>query len=257
MTVDGSFTVSVVDCDFFDYRIRWNIEFVIGGTDCTWSVFVECFGSDLSSDCVGCATCVFYIIQTSECYIVSSTGLCGGVRGFCLGFHFSPLYILKFCSYKSWVLGRRSFVTEIFVIRDASYYNPNVVSSATSFSDMDLPSNFKATYTIKRANGQGGWIEIGQNSSNLIFFGVDSGNGNIAIYIRVNGNYQTYQRSGNNVISANTDTVIEYINNNGSQSITANGTTVNLTNNTITSRNYLNYNATNGTSIKELLIMPL
>ena len=148
------------------------------------------------------------------------------------------------------------FVSKRYDITDASYYNPNDVSTNLTLSDLNLPTNFKATYTLKRQTNKHGWIEIGQNSSNNIFFGVDSGSGNIAIYIRVNGTYETYQRSGNNIVLANTDTVIEYVNNNGSQSITANGTTINLSNSSITSRNYLKYDTDSGI-IKELLIKPL
>ena len=121
-----------------------------------------------------------------------------------------------------------------------------------------MPSNFQATYTIRRASNKHGWIEIGQNSNNLLFFGVDSGNGAIGIYVKVNGSYETYQRNSSAIVSANTDTLIEYSYDNGVQTLKVNGTTVTLTNTSITSRNYLKYDAdSGGASIKELLIKPL
>ena len=150
------------------------------------------------------------------------------------------------------------FVSKTYSLIDASYYNPNTVSVNTELSNLNLPSNFKATYTLRRATSKVGWIEIGQNSNNLIFFGVDSGTGAIGIYVKVNSSYETYQRNSNAIVSPNTDTLIEYSNNNGVQTLKVNGTTVTLTNSSISSRNYLRYNTDNGTSsIKELLIMPL
>ena len=75
--------------------------------------------------------------------------------------------------------------------------------------------------------------------------------------MKKNGSYETYQRNSGKIVSANTDTLITYTYNNGVQTLTVNGTTVTLTNSSITSRNYLKYSAHNGSTIKELLIMPL
>lgn len=151
----------------------------------------------------------------------------------------------------------RSLVSETYSITDASYYNPNSINADTSLSVSTIPTNFKATYTIKRASSQSGWIEIGADSNNLLFFGVDSGNGAIGIYVKKNGSYETYQRNSSNIAPANTDTLVEYSYNNGVQTLKVNGTTVTLTNSTITSRNYVAYSAHNGTIIKELIIKPL
>ena len=151
------------------------------------------------------------------------------------------------------------FLSESFAIKDASYYNANSVSSDTTRTGLTtIPSNFKATYKLNRTTGKIGWVEIGQDSSNAIFFGVDSGNGAIGIYVRVNGSYETYQRNGGNIVSANSDVLFEYTNNNGVQSLKVGSTTINLTNSTITGRSYLKYNTDSGVStIKELLIEPL
>jgi len=149
-------------------------------------------------------------------------------------------------------------VSKTYSITDASYYNPNSINADTSLSVSTIPTNFKATYTLRRGSNNSGWVEIGQDSNNLVFFGVDSGNGAIGIYVKKNGTYETYQRNSNAIVSANTDTLIEYTYDNGVQTLKVNGTTVTLTNTSITSRNYLKYSLGNGTSsIKELLIKPL
>ena len=121
-----------------------------------------------------------------------------------------------------------------------------------------MPTNFQATYTLKRGSSKVGWVEIGQDSSNILFFGADSVNGSIGIYVKVNGTYDTYQRNARSIVSANIDTLIEYTNNNGVQSLKVKGTIVHLTNTKIGSRNYLRYYTDSGASpIKELLIKPL
>lgn len=143
-------------------------------------------------------------------------------------------------------------------IQDVFYYNPQSITTTTILSISNFPTNFRASFKIKRASGgsSGAWLEVGQNVDNCILLGNTSSEGSFGIFIRQNGSYTAQKMSNNEVLIRNTETLIEYSLNNGVHTIKANNITVTFSNSSITARNYIRAFILNN-MIKELKIHEL
>ena len=149
-------------------------------------------------------------------------------------------------------------VTETYTIRDAIYYNDGTITTATELTGLSIPTNFVATFKVKRASGSSNqsWLEVGSNNQNCIFGGQDGRDGSIGVYVRVNNTYERYEHSSDGVLSIGVETPVEFKYDNGAISVKANNTTKSVNSSTITARSYVNCNIVNN-QMKELLIMPL
>ena len=143
-------------------------------------------------------------------------------------------------------------------IDDLFYYNSQSITSTTILSIPDFPTNFKANFKIKRARSgsSGAWLEIGSDVNNCILLGCLSSDGDIGIFIKKNSTYITLKSSAKELINRNVETLIEYSLNNGVHTITANNTSVTVTDTNITARNYIRAFILNN-MIKELKIHEL
>lgn len=150
------------------------------------------------------------------------------------------------------------FVSETYSIRDAIYYNSGNITTATELTGLSIPTNFVATFKVKRAHGNQGqsWLEVGSNSQNCIFAGQDGVGGSIGVYVRVNNTYERYDHSDDQILSIDVETPVEFKYNNGAITVKANNTTKSVNSSTITARSYVKCNIINN-QMKELLIMPL
>ena len=151
-----------------------------------------------------------------------------------------------------------SLVTESFVVRDAIYYNPDSITSSTELNIPNFPTNFVATFTVHRTTStqtNQSWLEVGSNSSNCIFGGLDGRAGGLGVYVKVNGSYERYQQT-DGVIPMNTDALIEFKYDNGVITVKYGNTTKSVSSSTITTRTYVKANVITNI-MKELLIMPL
>lgn len=149
-----------------------------------------------------------------------------------------------------------SLVSEIYSIRDAIYYNANNITSATTLNIPNIPTNFKCLFNHTASASQNAWIEIGSDSSNTLVFGRTGVNNQLGLLTRVNGSYVANQTQ-NGVFTTGTETEVEYTYENGLQTIKANGTTLTITNSSITSRTYSAISNYGNGNIKGLTILPL
>jgi len=160
-----------------------------------------------------------------------------------LGKHTGQLYI------KSSV----SDLSDIVNLIDACYYNPNTMTSSTTLSISDIPTNFKVTFKAKSTKTS--YLAIGENSNNLFLFGITGANGTATgIYVRENGSYTDV--SQDSVLSPNIEYEFEYTYIDGVQTLKVDNHTFTVNNSNITSRNYVYYDS-NGGTLSELLIIPL
>jgi len=161
-----------------------------------------------------------------------------------LGKHTGELYI------KSSV----SDLSDTVNLIDACYYNSNSMTSSTTLSISDIPTNFKVTFKAKSTRTS--CIIIGENSNNNLLFGITGSNGTATgIFVRENGSYTDIDNQ-NNIISTNTEHEFEYTYENGVQTLKVNNHTFTVNNSNITGRNYVYYDS-NGGRLSELLIIPL
>ena len=140
-----------------------------------------------------------------------------------------------------YIKGICSSLEDTIEIDDLFYYNSQSITSTTILSIPDFPTNFKANFKIKRARSgsSGAWLEIGSDGNNCILLGCLSSDGDIGIFIKKNSTYITQESSAKELINRNVETLIEYSLNNGVHTITANNTSVTVTDTNITARNYI------------------
>ena len=147
-----------------------------------------------------------------------------------------------------------SLVTETYTIRDAVYYNPDTLTSSQTLNIPNIPTNFKATWKLKKTGSTtSSWFEIGTDSNNL-FFGGQVGATIMGIYKKVNGSqsYINYTDAG---LSLNTEYQVELTYENGTITLKCNNKTVTASY-TYASRDYVKLNIDNN-QMSELMIMPL
>ena len=161
-------------------------------------------------------------------------------------------YGLNFLGY----LGRCIFLTKTFVVRDAIYYNANSITSATTLNIPNIPTNFKAVFKHTASASQNAWVEIGSNNNNALVFGRTGVNYQLGVLTRVNGSYVANQTQ-NSVFPTDVETEVEYTYDSGVQTIKANGTTLTVTNSSVTSRSYSAISNYGNGNIKGLTILPL
>ena len=152
-----------------------------------------------------------------------------------------------------------NFVTETYEVKDAILYNPNSITTTTSWNIPDMPSNFKATFKVTNPeiSGATSWLIIGADANNHLFAGQVGYTGTVGVYVRVNGSYEKYDAQ-DRVLTKNTDNLITFTSNNNVHSVNYGNVTRTVTSSTITARNYVQAKVDNTSNpIKELLIMPL
>ena len=149
-----------------------------------------------------------------------------------------------------------SLLSKTYSIRDALKYFDTTFTSSQTLNIPNIPTNFKAVFKHTASASQNAWVEIGADSSNALVFGRTGVNYNLGVFTRVNGSYVANQTQ-NNVFPANVETEVEYIYDNGVQTIKANGTTLTITNSSITSRTYSAISSYGNGNIKDLTILPL
>ena len=160
-----------------------------------------------------------------------------------LGKHTGQLYI------KSSV----SDLSDTVNLIDACYYNPNSMTSSTTLSISDIPTNFKATFKAKATRAS--FLMIGNDSNNLLLFGITGSNGRgTGIFVKENGSYTDV--SQDSVLSSNIEYEFEYTYIDGVQTLKVDNHTFTVNNSNITNRNYVSYDSSGGT-LSELLIIPL
>lgn len=122
-----------------------------------------------------------------------------------------------------------------------------------------MPLNFKATFKVRNPEIRGAtsWLIVGADANNHLFAGQVGYTGTIGIYVRVNGNYETYDNQ-DHALPKNTDSLITFTSNNNVHSLNYNNVTRTVTSSTITARNYIQAKVDMASNpIMELLIMPL
>jgi len=160
-----------------------------------------------------------------------------------LGKHTGQLYIQ--CSV--------SDLSDTVNLIDACYYNLNTITSSTTLSISDIPTNFKATFKAKATTSS--FLTIGNDSNNSILFGILGLNGRACgIDVKENGSYIVIETD--QILSTNVEYEFEYTYIDGVQTLKVNNHTFTVTNSNITSRNYVYYES-NGGTLSELLIIPL
>ena len=136
---------------------------------------------------------------------------------------------------------------------DACYYNPNSMTSSTTLSISDIPTNFKATFKAKSTRVS--FINIGSDYNNLVLFGITGSSGRGAgIFVRENGSYTNIDQDS--VLSSNVEYEFEYTYIDGVQTLKVNNHTFTVNNSNITSRSYVDYTSDGG-RLSELLVIPL
>ena len=133
----------------------------------------------------------------------------------------------------------------------------SLVGKTGEYSDLlNIPSNFKCLFKHSAPNINTAWLEIGSDSNNCILFGRTGMDYQLGVYTKVNNSYVASQ-SQNNVYSSNTPIETEYTYIDGVQTVKANGTTLSITNSSITSRQYSKITMNGTSDISDLTILPL
>ena len=118
-----------------------------------------------------------------------------------------------------------------------------------------MQSNFKATWILKKTGSTtSSWLEVGADSSNLIFGG-HVGSAIIGVYKKVSGSQSNLHYTDGAVTSMNTEYPIEFTYENGILTVKCNGKTSSGSY-TYTSRGYANLHI-DANQMKELKIKPL
>lgn len=136
---------------------------------------------------------------------------------------------------------------------DACYYNTSAMTSSTTLSISDIPTNFKATFKAKATRVS--FINIGSNYNNLVLFGIIGSSGRGAgIFVRENGSYTNIDQDS--VLSSYVEYEFEYTYIDGVQTLKVNNHTFAVNNSNITGRSYVEYTSDGG-KLSELMICPL
>ena len=136
---------------------------------------------------------------------------------------------------------------------DACYYNPNSMTSSTTLSISDIPTNFKVTFKAKATRTS--FLVIGENPNNQLLFGITGSNGTqTGIYVKENGTYTVIEVDS--ILSTNVEYEFEYTYIDGVQTLKVDNHTFTVNNSNITNRNYVYYDSSGG-RLSELLIIPL
>lgn len=154
----------------------------------------------------------------------------------------------------------RIFLIKTFSIRDAVYYSTDVISTSadvlTPLNLSGIPTNFKCSFTFKKTSYSLGWIQIGSDANNNIFFGCVGSSGQLGVYSRVNGSYEVTDIKSN-VFSNNSTSTVEFECKDGVLTCSANNQTVTINISTISSRTYQAVHTKDNGAVSNILIMPL
>jgi hypothetical protein len=146
-------------------------------------------------------------------------------------------------------------VSKTYGIEDCTYYNSGTITGSQTLNIPNIPTNFKATYKLKKTgNDAVCWLNVGNDANNSFFFG-QIGSDAIGIFKRVNGTNASLNHKYS-VVQQNVEYLMEFTYNNGALTLIGCGQT--LTGSfTETNRSFVSTNIGADNSMKELKIKPL
>ena len=119
----------------------------------------------------------------------------------------------------------------------------------------NIPTNFKATYKLKKTGNEAlCWLNVGNDANNCFFFGQVGGD-TIGIFKRVNGTNTALKYEGG-VVQQGVEYLMEFTYNNGALTLIGCGQTLTASY-TETNRGFVSTNISVNNSMKELKIKPL
>lgn len=148
------------------------------------------------------------------------------------------------------------FLTKTYAIEDCTYYNSGTITGSQTLNIPNIPTNFKATYKLKRTSTSDAlsWLNIGTDANNCFFFGQVGGD-TIGIFKRVNGTNTSLKYEGG-VVQQNVEYLMDFTYNNGALTLIGCGRTLTASY-TETNRSFVSTNVGVNNYMKELKIKPL
>ena len=232
------------DVDFDGITITSDKDIIVTGETATITAQLTSQGQPAS---IGGETVTFEVRKQSDDSLIETltdvTDSNGEATVSYLGKHTGELYIQ--CSV--------SDLSDTVNLIDACYYNPNSMTSSTTLSISDIPTNFKVTFKAKATRTS--FLVIGENPNNQLLFGITGSNGTqTGIYVKENGTYTVIEVDS--ILSTNVEYEFEYTYIDGVQTLKVDNHTFTVNNSNITNRNYVYYDSSGG-RLSELLIIPL
>ena len=149
----------------------------------------------------------------------------------------------------------RSLVSKTYAVEDCVYYNSGTITGIQTLNIPNIPTNFKATYKLKKTgNDAVCWLNVGNDANNCFFFG-QLGGDTLGIFKKVNGTNTSLKHEAG-LVQQNVEYLMDFTYNNGSLTLIGCGRTLTASY-TETNRSFVSTNVGANNSMKELKIKPL